>query len=46
MVWLYSIGILASIVYIVIFWYDIFAQSRLNDLLEVITISFYVVLAV
>ena len=46
MVWLYSIGMLTSIGYLLFFWYDVFVESKLNDLMEVITISFYIILAV
>ena len=46
MVWLYSIGMITSIGYLLFFWYDVFVESKLNDLMEVITISFYIILAV
>ena len=43
---MYIVGIILSIVYIVIYWYDLFRDSSLNDLLEIITISIYTLLAV
>lgn len=43
---MYVVGIVLSIVYIVIYWYDLFKESLLNDLLEIITICVYTLLAV
>ena len=43
---MYIVGIILSIAYIVIYWYDLFRDSLLNDLLEIITMSVYTLLAV
>ena len=46
MKWLYIVGIILSIAYLGMYWYDIFVDSQLNDLLEILTLFMYVLLAV
>ena len=46
MKWLYIVGILLSIAYLGVYWYDIFVDSQLNDLFEILVLFMYVLLAV
>lgn len=46
MKWLYIVGIILSVAYVGIFWYDIIMDSHLNDLLEILVLFMYVLLAV
>ena len=46
MKWLYIVGILLSIAYLGVYWYDIFVDSYLNDLFEILVLFMYVLLAV